>query len=140
MSRLRILGLCAAVLLLGPPTAAVAQIAGAPWTTLRPTAPLPPQTESGRVDVGDVELYYAIYGKGRPVVLLHPGLGHSDYWANQIGPLSQEFQVVVVDLRGHGRSGASGRELDGPTVATILVRRRRRYFESAIRTPDAGPA
>ena len=101
-------GLCAVALLAGA-TPAAAQIAGQPWASLRTTVPLPPQTESGRVDVGDVELYYAIYGKGRPVVLLHPGLGHSDYWANQIGPLSQEFQVVVVDLRGHGRSGASAR-------------------------------
>ena len=109
-------GLCAVALLAGA-TPAAAQIAGQPWASLRTTVPLPPQTESGRVDVGDVELYYAIYGKGRPVVLLHPGLGHSDYWANQIGPLSQEFQVGVVDLRGHGRSGASARPFTYALIA-----------------------
>ncbi|HEX5776305.1 MAG TPA: alpha/beta hydrolase [Caulobacteraceae bacterium] len=121
MPKLRILGLCAAVLLLGAPTTALAQIAGAPWTTLRPTAPLPPQTESGRVDVGDVELYYAIYGRGRPVVLLHPGLGHSDYWANQVGPLSPDYQVVVVDMRGHGRSGSSDRPFTYELLANDIL-------------------
>ena len=58
-------GLCAVALLAGA-TPAAAQIAGQPWASLRTTVPLPPQTESGRVDVGDVDLYYAIYGKGRP--------------------------------------------------------------------------
>lgn len=109
MNRLLIpMALCAA-LLAGAAPEAKAQIAGAPWTSLRATVPLPPAVESGHIDVGDADLYYAVYGRGRPVVLLHPGLGHADYWANQIGPLSQEYQVVVVDLRGHGRSTASDR-------------------------------
>lgn len=80
-----------------------------PWATLRTTAPLPPTVKTGQLKTGDVELYYSIYGKGAPVVLLHPGLGNSDYWANQIGPISQTRQVIVVDLRGHGRSTRSDR-------------------------------
>lgn len=87
---------------------ALAQVApAAPWKSLRDTTPLPFTNETGHVEVGDAELYYAVYGKGRPVVLLHPGLGNADYWANQVGPLSQHYQVIVVDLRGHGRSTRS---------------------------------
>ena len=111
--------LCAAAVL-GLATPAAAQVAQ-PWTSLRGTAPLPPQRESGRIDVGDVELYYAVYGRGRPVVLLHPGLGHADYWANQIGPLSQEYQVVVIDLRGHGRSTGSDRPLSYRLMAADVL-------------------
>ena len=97
-----------------------------PWRTLRQTVPLPPVVESGRQKVGDVDLYYAIYGKGAPVILLHPGLGHGDYWANQIGPLSQDLQVIVVDLRGHGRSTWSPRPLSYGLMAedvTLLMRK-----------------
>lgn len=92
-----------------------------PWTTLRGVAPLPPVTETGRRKVGDVGLHYAVYGRGAPVILLHPGLGHSDYWANQIGPLSQSRQVIVVDMRGHGRSTGSDRPLSYRLLADDVL-------------------
>ena len=100
---------------------ALAQDLPKPWQSLRTTAPLPPVVKSGRQDVGDVALYYAVYGQGDPVILLHPGLGNGDYWANQVGPLSQEFQVIVVDLRGHGRSTASAKPLSYRLMADDIV-------------------
>lgn len=92
-----------------------------PWTTLRATAPLPNPVETGHFKSGDAALYYAVYGKGAPVVFLHPGLGHSDYWANQIGPFAQTHQVVVTDLRGHGRSTASAQPLSYRLLAEDLL-------------------
>lgn len=76
----------------------------APWTQLREMGPAPRPDDTGTIRVGDAEIYYASYGKGRPVVLLHGGLANGDYWASQVGPLSQNYQVIVPDLRGHGRS------------------------------------
>lgn len=93
-----------------------------PWTTLRQTTVLPTPVEVGRQKINGVELYYAIYGKGRPVILLHPGLGNGDYWANQVGPLSQDYQVIVVDLRGHGRSTGSDQPLTYELMADDVVR------------------
>ena len=93
-----------------------------PWTTLRETTVLPTPVETGREKVNGVELYYAIYGKGRPVVFLHPGLGHGDYWANQVGPLSQDYQVIVVDLRGHGRSTGSDQPLSYELMADDIMK------------------
>lgn len=111
-----------ATILLALATPAAAQVSMTePWASLRGTAPLPPVTESGRIDVGDVDLYYAVYGKGRPVVLLHPGLGNADYWSNQIGPLSQDYQVVVVDMRGHGRSTGSDQPLSYGLLADDVL-------------------
>jgi len=107
----------------GPALAAEPAVVRAdPWTTLRATTVLPPPRESGQERVGDVALHYAIYGKGKPVILLHPGLGHGDYWANQVGPLSQDYQVIVVDLRGHGRSTASKQPLSYGLMAEDLTR------------------
>jgi pimeloyl-ACP methyl ester carboxylesterase len=115
-----ILGVAALTALTSP---ALAQDARSqPWTTLRATTVLPPPVETGRRKINGVELYYAIYGKGPPVVLLHPGLGNSDYWANQVGPLSQDYQVMVVDLRGHGRSTGSDEPLTYELMADDIVR------------------
>jgi pimeloyl-ACP methyl ester carboxylesterase len=38
------------------------------------------------------------------VILLHGGLGNSNYWGLQIPALAPHFEVIVVDSRGHGRS------------------------------------
>ncbi len=51
-----------------------------------------------------INLYYEVAGAGQPVVLIH-GLGSSTLdWESQVPALSQTYQVVTFDLRGHGRS------------------------------------
>ncbi len=61
-------------------------------------------TASARVRAGDIELHCERYGSGEPVLLLH-GLGSSTLdWEPQIAALSQQYQVVAVDFRGHGQS------------------------------------
>ena len=53
---------------------------------------------------GDAELYYEAEGEGPPVLLLH-GLGSSTRdWEYQIPELAQSHRVIVLDVRGHGRS------------------------------------
>jgi pimeloyl-ACP methyl ester carboxylesterase len=75
------------------------------WQTLPPTpAPIAGE-KSGFAKVNGINLYYATIGMGRPVVLLHGGLANSDYWGNQVRALAPHHQVIVVDSRGHGRSG-----------------------------------
>ncbi len=54
--------------------------------------------------VNEVCIHYDLNGKGHPVVLLHPvGLDLS-CWESQVETLCTEFQVLAIDLRGHGRS------------------------------------
>ena len=65
---------------------------------------MPEAATYGDVEVGGAHIYYAIYGTGEPVILLHGGLGNSDHWANQVPALADKFQVIVIDSRGHGRS------------------------------------
>src|SRR5690349_3136704 len=51
-----------------------------------------------------VNISYDTFGSGDPVVLVH-GLGsYVGDWQAQIDALSREFQVVAIDLRGHGES------------------------------------
>jgi 3-oxoadipate enol-lactonase len=54
--------------------------------------------------VGDVELYYEVTGQGQPLLFIH-GLGSSGRdWEYQVPFFCQDYQVVVLDVRGHGRS------------------------------------
>lgn len=66
------------------------------------TFPMP--VEAGFAPVNDIEMYYAIYGEGEPMLLIHGGLGSSDGWAEQIAPFAEEYMVIVGDGRGHGRT------------------------------------
>jgi pimeloyl-ACP methyl ester carboxylesterase len=65
---------------------------------------LPFSVRQGYVFVNDIYLHYIIYGEGVPVLLLHGGLGSSDWWGNQIAELQKSHQVIAIDSRGNGRS------------------------------------
>jgi pimeloyl-ACP methyl ester carboxylesterase len=60
---------------------------------------------------------FNVYGEtasGNPTLLLLPGLLGSigNQWRNFVGPLSRNYRVVVMDLRGHGRSENKDSRLD----------------------------
>ncbi len=65
---------------------------------------VPVPDETGLAPVNDIQMYYAIYGEGDPLILLHGGLGNADYFANQIPAFAESYRVIAVDSRGHGRS------------------------------------
>lgn len=74
------------------------------WMTLPPTPTLPKAEQSGYASVNGVKIWYATFGQGSPVILLHGGLANSDYWGDQVRALEQGYRVIVMDSRGHGRS------------------------------------
>ncbi len=74
------------------------------WETLPEPAAMPAATESGYAKVNGIEMYYATYGAGDPVLLIHGGLGHADIWASQVAELMKTHKVIVADSRGHGRT------------------------------------
>lgn len=74
------------------------------WLTLNPTPVLPNSQRSGYAPVNGVHIWYAVYGTGEPVILLHGGLANSNYWGNQVPVLAKKYMVIVMDSRGHGRS------------------------------------
>jgi pimeloyl-ACP methyl ester carboxylesterase len=74
------------------------------WLTLPPTPTLPATKQSGYTTINGAKIWYAVYGKGEPVILLHGGLANSNYWGYQVRALAKKYQVIVMDSRGHGRS------------------------------------
>ncbi len=74
------------------------------WLRLPPTPTLPKPEHSGTVPVNGIHLWYAVFGHGKPVVLVHGGLANADYWGLQVRALAPHYKVIVLDSRGHGRS------------------------------------
>ncbi|HET6609655.1 MAG TPA: alpha/beta hydrolase [Rhodopila sp.] len=74
------------------------------WMTLPPTPTLPTPARSGLAPVNGIRIWYAVFGHGAPVVLLHGGLANANYWGNQVRALEGRYEVIVMDSRGHGRS------------------------------------
>ena len=53
-----------------------------------------------------VEIAFTVHGAGEPaVVLVHGWAGDRSVWESQVGALSARYQVIAVDLGGHGESG-----------------------------------
>ncbi len=78
--------------------------AAPPWMVLPPTPTLPEPAISGYASVDGIKLWYAEFGHGEPVLLLHGGLANSNYWGQQVRALMGHYRVIVMDSRGHGRS------------------------------------
>jgi pimeloyl-ACP methyl ester carboxylesterase len=71
---------------------------------------LPMATEQGHVTHDGARIWYASFGAGAPVVLLHGGLGHSGNWGHQVTALiAAGRRVIAIDSRGHGRSTRDSR-------------------------------
>jgi pimeloyl-ACP methyl ester carboxylesterase len=77
------------------------------WLTLPPTPTLPRAERSGYAPVNGVRIWYAVFGKGEPVVLVHGGLANANYWGLQVRALELHYRVIVLDSRCHGRSTCS---------------------------------
>ena len=88
-----------ATLLAAPPARAEDR-----WMSIPMPAPMPEATETGLAEVNGIKMYYATYGEGAPVLLIHGGLGHADIWGAQVADLMKDHRVIVADSRGHGRS------------------------------------
>jgi pimeloyl-ACP methyl ester carboxylesterase len=81
--------------------------------------------DEGYVEGDGARIWYATYGTGSPVVLLHGGLGHGGNWSYQIPALVKNgYRAVVTDSRGHGRSTRDERpfsyELMGSDVLAVM--------------------
>jgi len=83
---------------------AVAAAKPARWQRLPLPPAMPKPAAKGFVEIDGAKIYYATFGSGSPVVLLHGGMGNGDHWANQVPALAEKLQVVVIDSRGQGRS------------------------------------
>jgi pimeloyl-ACP methyl ester carboxylesterase len=79
------------------------------WLKLPPTPTLPRAAKSGLAPVNGIKIWYAEFGHGKPVILLHGGLANANYWGKLVAALAPRYRVIVMDSRGHGRSSRDER-------------------------------
>src|SRR5438477_10250831 len=63
-------------------------------------------------EVNGINLYYETHGAGRPLILLHGGLGSGEMFGPVLPQLAERHQVIAVDLQGHGRTADIDRPID----------------------------
>jgi pimeloyl-ACP methyl ester carboxylesterase len=85
----------------------------------------PSPTRTGHVAANGVSYYYAIYGQGEPLLLLHGGLGTIEMFGPVLTMLAERRQVIGVDLHGHGRTALGERAISlidmGDDMAAVLT-------------------
>src|ERR1044072_3797874 len=88
------------------------------------TNAMPTPERSGLLPINGLFYYYAVYGKGEPLLLLHGGLGTSDMFAPLLPKLAENRTIIAVDLQGHGRTALGERpfslEAIGDDMAAIV--------------------
>jgi pimeloyl-ACP methyl ester carboxylesterase len=68
-------------------------------------------------DINGISLYYEIHGTGRPLILLHGGLGAIEMFGPNLPALAAGRQVIGVDLQGHGRTA----DIDRPITTRAMA-------------------
>jgi pimeloyl-ACP methyl ester carboxylesterase len=63
-------------------------------------------------EVNGINLYFETHGAGRPMILLHGGLGSGEMFGPLLPLLAERHRVVAVDLQGHGRTADIDRPID----------------------------
>jgi pimeloyl-ACP methyl ester carboxylesterase len=81
--------------------------------------------ECGYSEVNGLKMYYEIYGKGKPLVLIHGGGSTIQSTFEKVIPLfAKNRKVIAVELQAHGRTSDRNTDLtfeqDADDIATLL--------------------
>jgi len=71
--------------------------------------------------INGLDLYYETHGTGRPMILLHGGLGSGEMFAPIMPQLAEHHQVITPDLQGHGRTADIDRPIDARLMADDIA-------------------
>lgn len=69
------------------------------------------------VSLNGTNIYYEVYGKGEPLILLHGYTLSTKAWLPYISDYVNDFEIYLIDLNGHGKSGLSKEKLSIASVA-----------------------
>lgn len=76
----------------------------------------------GRIEVlNGVEIYFEVHGTGEPLLLLHGFSGSSRDWKTLPPEWGKNFQLIIPDLRGHGRSSVLSRPFRHQDAAADIL-------------------
>lgn len=74
---------------------------------------------SGYAPANGTQVYYEVYGDGKPIVLLHGAYYTIEMnWGQLIPELAKTRKVIAIELQGHGHTPFSDRKLSRATLAS----------------------
>lgn len=77
--------------------------------------------KNGRyANTGDANIYYEVYGEGKPVILLHGGFAYIDQYKGYIPILSEKYKIIAIAHRGYGKSEIGTKEFSYRLLAEDL--------------------
>jgi pimeloyl-ACP methyl ester carboxylesterase len=68
-------------------------------------------TQTGYAPLGDLNMYYEVHGRGRPLILLHGAYMTIDLMGPIVPELAKTRQVIAAEQQGHGRTADVDRPL-----------------------------
>jgi pimeloyl-ACP methyl ester carboxylesterase len=72
-------------------------------------------------DINGLRMYYETHGAGRPMILLHGGLGAGEMFGPTLTALAERRRVIVPDLQAHGRTADIDRPIDMRLMADDIA-------------------
>ena len=84
-----------------------------------------------RVQLGELDTWYAEHGSGDPLVLLHPGGADARAWAPNLDALAAHFRVLTPERRAHGRTP----DVEGPITYELMTRDTVSFLEAVAHAP-----
>ena len=72
-------------------------------------------------EVNGLNLYHETHGAGRPMILLHGGLGSGEMFGPILPALAERHKVIAPDLQGHGRTADIDRPIDIRVMADDIA-------------------
>ena len=60
--------------------------------------------KSDTVELNGANIYYEIHGEGEPLLVLHWYMGSNKIYDRWLEEWSEKYQLILPDLRGHGKS------------------------------------
>lgn len=76
----------------------------------------------GYAPVNGINIYYEVYGSGKPLVLLHGAfMTIEGNWAQMLPELSKHRRVIAIEMQGHGHTPYSERKLALTTLASDVT-------------------
>lgn len=76
--------------------------------------------KSETVSLNGTKIYYEVYGTGTPLFLLHGYTQSSKSWLPFVNDFANEYEVYMVDLKGHGKSSPFTEKLSIKSAAHDL--------------------
>src|SRR6266498_4929 len=73
------------------------------------------------VNTNGINIYYESFGSGKSLIFLHGSMATSKVWKPYVPILSNDFNIIIPDVRGHGKTENPGKEIDLHLIADDIA-------------------